>query len=71
MISVAGKEYSDGVGWNVLHALLDTIAAGGGFLGFSGASDYGVNRRAIYYGDILSKGCEKEKIAGVNHIVGD
>ena len=70
VISAAGEECSDGVGWNVLHALPDAIAAGGGFLGFLGASDYGVDGRAIYYGDISSKGCEKEKTVGVNCMVG-
>ena len=43
VISAAGKECSDGIGRNVLHALPDTIAAGRGFLGFSGASDHGVD----------------------------
>ena len=38
-ISAAGKKCSDGMGQNVLHALPDTIAAGRGFLGFSGVSD--------------------------------
>ena len=53
----------------MLHALPDTIAAGEGFLDFSSASDYRVNGRAIYHSDTLSKGCEKEKIARVNHTV--
>ena len=70
MISAAGEECSDGVGRNVLHALLDAIAVGGGFLGFLGASDHGVNGWVIHHGDTSSKGCEKEKTARVNHTVG-
>ena len=68
-ISAAGEKYSDDMGRNMLHALLDTITAGREFLGFLGASNHGVDGRAIYYGDTLSKGCEKEKIVGVNYIV--
>ena len=70
VISAAGEECSDGVGQNVLHALPDAIAAGEGFLGFSGVSDHRVDGRAIHHGDTSSKGCEKEKIVGVNCIVG-
>ena len=70
-ISAASEKCSDDMRWNVLHALPDTIAAGRGFLGFSGVSDHKVDGRAIYYGNISSKGCEKEKTAGVNCMVGD
>ena len=42
-ISAAGEKCSDSVRQNVLHALPDTIAAGEGFLGFSGASNYRVD----------------------------
>ena len=68
-ISAAGEKYSDDIGRNVLHALPDTIAAGGEFLGFSGASDHRVDRRAIYHSNTSSKGCEKEKTVEVNYIV--
>ena len=68
-ISAMGEKYSDSVGRNVLYALLNTIAAGREFLGFSGASNYRVNRQTIYYSNTLSKGCEKEKIVEVNYTV--
>ena len=70
-ISAAGEECSDDMGQNVLHALPDTIAAGGEFLGFSSASDHRVNGRAIHHGDTSSKDCEKEKTARVNRTVGN
>ena len=44
VISAAGEECSDDIGRNVLHALPDTITAGGGFLGFLGTSDHRVDR---------------------------
>ena len=71
MISAASEKYSDDIERNVLHALSDTIAAGREFLSFSSASDHGVDRRAIHHSDTLSKGCEKEKTAGVNRTISD
>ena len=69
VISAAGEKCSDDIGRNMLYALLDTIAAGKEFLSFLSTSNYEVDRRAIYYSDILSKGCEKKKTARVNRIV--
>ena len=70
VISAAGEECSDGIGQNVLHALPDAIAAGEGFLDFSGVSNHRVDGRAIHHDDTSSKGCEKEKTVGVNCTVG-
>ena len=69
MISAAGEKCSDDVGQNVLHVLPDTITADRGFLGFSSVSDHGVDGWAIHHGNTSSKGCEKEKTVGVNHMV--
>ena len=69
VISAVSEKCSNDMGRNVLHALPDAIATGGGFLGFLGASNYGVDRWAIHHSDILSKGYKKEKIAEVNHTV--